>query len=392
MARHDFADWPTRSGLCSKTHINRANKEPDAHIDGWSQAGWGAAQVTRATVPSAGRGLGFPARRSGPGIHSLEGEVVEPDRPGEDLAMLVDHGDGVASRQRPAATRGVGVDLVEVDDPEARQWVVEGRYARVTGASDARVDGDGRGEPGIDREIDCLQCGFIGEEEVRRAGRLGVEAQGGADCVARADRQVDLPDTLCLELAGDVLRGVDGHLDVDIDEAETDEGMEVVDWVERTGHEPQVGHRPGDEKGGERRRRADELVAARLDGARAQSCGGDCLLLRRCGVGPCLQMLVVAVAICLSLPQRCHARLGLGIRPQRQPMPYEVLVGCGEWVEVLRWKWVEAQAFPFAGLLFSHDTLLPIGRSWEQQLAQARVPQSALVWIDQCGIFSYIQA
>ena len=63
---------------------------------------------------------------------------------------------------------------------------------------------------------------------MRRAGRLGVEAQGAADHVAGADRQVDLPDTLCPDLAGDVLCGVDGHLDVDVEEAETDEGMEVV--------------------------------------------------------------------------------------------------------------------------------------------------------------------
>ena len=199
--------------------------------------GWGPARGTRAAVPSAGRGLGLSARRSGRRIHGLEGEVVEPDRPGEDPAVLVDHGDGVASRQRPGATRCVGADLVEVDDPEARQWVFEGGYVRVAAASDARVDGDGRREPGVDREIDRLQCGLVGEEVVRRAGRVGVEAQGAADYVAGADRQVDQPDTLCPDLAGDVLRGVDGHLDVDVEEAETDEGMEVVDGVERAGDE-----------------------------------------------------------------------------------------------------------------------------------------------------------
>ena len=76
---------------------------------------------------------------------------------------------------------------------------------------------------------------------MRRAGRVGVEAQGAADYVAGADRQVDLPDTLCPEMAGDVLRGVDGHLDVDVEEAETDEGLEVVDGVERAGDESAAG-------------------------------------------------------------------------------------------------------------------------------------------------------
>ena len=83
-------------------------------------------------------------------------------------------------------------------------------------------------------------------------------------------RQVDVPDALRPELAGDVLRGVDGHLDVDVEEAETDEGMEVVDRVELAGAELQVGHRPGDEQGGERGRGAEELVAARLDRVRTE--------------------------------------------------------------------------------------------------------------------------
>ncbi len=94
-------------------------------------------------------------------------------------------------------------------------------------ASDARVDGDRRGETGVDVEVHRLRPGLVGEDVVRCAGRLGVEAQGAADHIARADRQVDLPDTLCPYLAGDVLRGVDGHLGVDVEESEVDEGMEV---------------------------------------------------------------------------------------------------------------------------------------------------------------------
>ncbi len=298
--------------------------------------------------------LGLPARRSGRCKHGLEGEVGEPDGPGEGLAVLVDHSDGLARRERPRATRRVGADFVEVDDPKAGQWgerLVEGPTA-----SDARGDGDGRGEPGVDREVDRLQCGLVGEEVVRPAGRLGVEAQGAADYVAGADWQVDLPDALCPDLAGDVLRGVDGHLDVDVEEAQTDEGMEVVgaDWA---GGELQVGHRPGDEQGSERCRGAEELVAARLDGVRTQS-GGDCLFGRRCGVGLRLEMVEAAVAGCLSLPQRGHPRLSLGVGPQRQPVPHQVLLGGGELVELLRWGWVEAQLFPVGGFLFSHDTLL----------------------------------
>src|SRR5437763_1328229 len=71
-----------------------------------------------------------------------------------------------------------------------------------------------------------------------------------------------------------------------------------------------------------------------------------------------------------------ESRLGLGVRPQRQPMPHQVLLGCGERVEVLRWRWVEAHPFPVGGLLSSHDTLLSIARSWERQLAQDRVRRS----------------
>ena len=77
------------------------------------------------------------------------------------------------------------------------------------------------GETGVDVEVHRLRSGLVGEV-VRCARRLGVEAHGAADHTAGADRQVDLPDTLCPDLAGDVLRGVDGHLDVDVEEAETE--------------------------------------------------------------------------------------------------------------------------------------------------------------------------
>ncbi len=286
--------------------------------------------------------------------HGLEGVVGEPDGPGESPAVLVDHGDSLARRERPRTTRRVGADFVEVDDPEAGQRGE--RLVERPAASDARVDGDGRGKPGVDREVDRLRCGLVGQEVRRCAGLVGLKAQRAADYIAGADRQVDLPDTLCPDLAGDVLRGVDGHLDVDVEEAETDEGMEVVD-ADRAGGELQVGHRPGDEQGGERCRGAEELVAARLDGIRAQSGGGDRLLGRRCSVGPRLEMVEAAVAGCLSLPQRGHPRLSLGVRPQRQPVPHQVLLGGCERVEVLRWGWVEAH-LSFVGLLFSHDTLL----------------------------------
>src|SRR5690348_5351291 len=39
-------------------------------------------------------------------------------------------------------------------------------------------------------------------------------------------------------------------------------------------------------------------------------------------------------------------------------MLYQVLLGCSEWVEVLRWGWEEVHLFPDRGLLSSHDTLL----------------------------------
>jgi hypothetical protein len=93
------------------------------------------------------------------------------------------------------------------------------------------------------------------------AGRLGVEAQDATDYIAGAGRKVDVPDTLCPDPAGDILRGVDGHLDVDVEEAEPDEGTELVGAVERVGAVPQVGHRPGDEQDGEWHV-AEEAVAA----------------------------------------------------------------------------------------------------------------------------------
>ncbi len=302
-------------------------------------------------------GLGLPAKRSGRCEHGLEGEAVEPDGLGDGPAVPVDHGDGLARRERPRATRRVGADFVEVDDPKAGQWGERLVQGRGRAASDARVDGDGRGEPGVDREVDRLRCGLVGEEVRRCAGLVGLKAQGAADHIAGADRQVDQPDACCPDPAGNVLRGVDGHLDVDIEEAETDEGMEVVD-ADRARGEMQVGHRPGDEQGRERRRGAEELVAARHDRVRTQSGGGDYLLGRRCRVGPRLEMVEAAVAGCLSLPQHGHPRLSLGVRSQRQPVPHQVLLGGGERVEVLRWGWVEAHLFPIGSLLFSHNTLL----------------------------------
>ena len=80
--------------------------------------------------------VGLPARRSGRYKYGLEGVVGEPDGPGEGGAVLVDHGDGVARRERPSATRRVGADFVEVDDPKAGQRgerLVEGQV-RVTPA------------------------------------------------------------------------------------------------------------------------------------------------------------------------------------------------------------------------------------------------------------------
>jgi hypothetical protein len=56
---------------------------------------------------------------------------------------------------------------------------------------------------------------------------------------------------------------------VDIEEAKTDEGVEVVN-AERAGAVLQVGHRPCDEKNGEGRIGIEELVPTRLERVRAQ--------------------------------------------------------------------------------------------------------------------------
>src|SRR4051794_6150208 len=192
--------------------------------------------MSRSTTGGSAAGAEPP--RSGRDEHRLEGELVEPGGPGERLALLVDHGDGVPSRERPGAAGRIRADLVEVDDAEAGEWVEVGGLVRSSAASDAGVDGDGRWEPGVDREVDRLRRGLVREEVVRRAGRLGVEAEGGADDIAGADGQVDrLDDALCREVAGDVLRGVDGHLDVDVEEAEAGEGAELVGVVDRAGAE-----------------------------------------------------------------------------------------------------------------------------------------------------------
>ena len=71
----------------------------------------------------------------------------------------------------------------------------------------------------------------------------------------RTGRLVMSPTPCAQSLAGDVLLRVDGHLDVDVEEAEADEGMEAVDHVELALPELQVGHRRGDEQRGERGRR-----------------------------------------------------------------------------------------------------------------------------------------
>src|SRR4051794_20224690 len=114
-------------------------------------------------TPSIGRGIGLPARRSVRCIHGLEGQVVEPDGPSENGAVMVDHGDGLTRRERLADTRWSEADFVEVDDPEAGQWV-DGLVE--VPASDARVDGDGRGEPGVDVEVYRLPSGLVGQKVV----------------------------------------------------------------------------------------------------------------------------------------------------------------------------------------------------------------------------------
>jgi hypothetical protein len=68
-------------------------------------------------------------------------------------------------------------------------------------------------------------------------------------------------DTLCPDLAGHILCRVDGHLDVEVKEAKTGEGVEVVEAKLAVG-ELQVGHRPCYEQGREWRRRGGEVSVA----------------------------------------------------------------------------------------------------------------------------------
>ncbi len=91
-----------------------------------------------------------------------------------------------------------------------------------------------------------MRCGLVREEVVRSAGWPGVEAHCGADRVAGTDWQIDIPDALCPDLAGDILLRVDGHLDVNVEEAKTNEGSEEVSGGESAGNVLQVWYRPGD--------------------------------------------------------------------------------------------------------------------------------------------------
>ncbi|MDB5244087.1 MAG: hypothetical protein JWP57_4716 [Spirosoma sp.] len=128
------------------------------------------------------------------------------------------------------------------------------RLVQNPAASDTRVNGDGRGISAVEYKVDRLRCGFVGQEVRRRAGWVGLKAQRAADYITGSDRQVDIPNALCPELAGDVLRGVNRHLNVDVKKAQTDESMEEVNVRRQGGSEMKVRYCPGDEQGGERGR------------------------------------------------------------------------------------------------------------------------------------------
>ena len=89
------------------------------------------------------------SRRSCRSTHGLERGVGEHDGRGEGVAVLVDHGEGFAGRERPISTRRVDVDFVEVDDPKAGQRGE--RFVARRAAGDTRVDADRGREPGVDR-------------------------------------------------------------------------------------------------------------------------------------------------------------------------------------------------------------------------------------------------
>src|SRR6185312_16744132 len=97
---------------------------------------------------------------------------------------------------------------------------------------------------------------------------------------------------------------------------------------------------------------------------RRRSRGSDQRPGRRCGLELRIEMLEVAVAARFSLPQRRHARLALRVRPQRQPVPLQVLLGGSERVEVLWRRWAEPHLFRTGSFLSSHGTPLPIADPW----------------------------
>ena len=166
-----------------------------------------------------------PVRISSPGDH-LECEVGEPLWLRQCRSVGVDHRGRYAVGEPRCSTGREGAELVEVHHAKSSQRI--GRAIELAVSSNPRVDGVGRWEPGLDREVHRLGRCLICQEVGCGAGGVGLQAQGGADRVARANGKGDLRPGVDPNQARNVLGGIDRHFHVDVEETEAEEGMEVV--------------------------------------------------------------------------------------------------------------------------------------------------------------------
>jgi hypothetical protein len=163
----------------------------------------------------------------------LVASVVHPKcKTGEPLWYRKGRSVGVDHRGRHAVSEprcsigGEGLELVEVHHAKPSQRIE--LAIELTTSTDPRVDGDGRREPGIDIEVHRLGRCLICQAVECSASGVGLQAQGGADSVAGANRKGDLRPGVNPNQRSYALGCIDRHFYVNVKESKAEEGTEVV--------------------------------------------------------------------------------------------------------------------------------------------------------------------